>query len=379
MNNKDCIKDTTPKIIRIRQILTIGILAIVLFGVPLVHILLPDETISYSERRKLAQYPEFTTAGLLDGSLSDDFEEYLLDQFPLREGFRTLKAVIQFYGFWQMDNNGIYIVDGVVCKKEYPLDTKQVTYAANKLQEVIDTYCTGMECYYSIIPDKNYFLAEENGYPHIDYDELNAIMQEYLTGAEYIDIYGTLDANSYYKTDTHWKQEKLEPVVQKLLAGMGMSEYMYPFDKYSQHTLHGFTGVYYGQSALPIAAEDIIYLTTDNIDNLTVYSVESKDPLSVYTLEKFEGMDGYDIYLSGAAALLEIENPNAMSDRELIIFRDSFGSSITPLMLETYSKITMIDIRYFSSKLLGSYVEFDDQQVLFLYSTLLLNSGRLLN
>ena len=60
---------------------------------------------------------------------------------------------------------------------------------------------------------------------------------------------------------------------------------------------------------------------------------------------------------------------------ELIVFRDSFGSSLIPLLAEEYEKITLVDIRYISSSLLGEFISFDGQQVLFLYSSLLLNSS----
>ena len=57
------------------------------------------------------------------------------------------------------------------------------------------------------------------------------------------------------------------------------------------------------------------------------------------------------------------------------MFRDSFGSSIAPLLVENYKKIILIDLRYISSKILGSYIEFKDQDVLFLYSTVVLNQN----
>ena len=58
---------------------------------------------------------------------------------------------------------------------------------------------------------------------------------------------------------------------------------------------------------------------------------------------------------------------------------DSFGSAISPLFLEGYSKITLIDLRYVASQLLPEFVTFhENQDVLFLYSTSLLNSGMLL-
>ena len=89
-------------------------------------------------------------------------------------------------------------------------------------------------------------------------------------------------------------------------------------------------------------------------------------------------MDGYDTFLSGAQALLTVENPLAGTDRRLILFRDSFGSSLAPLLLDSYREITLVDLRYLSSSLLGDYVDFDGADVLFLYSTSILNSAMLL-
>jgi len=57
------------------------------------------------------------------------------------------------------------------------------------------------------------------------------------------------------------------------------------------------------------------------------------------------------------------------------MFRDSFGSSLAPLLVEGYKKITMVDIRYINSDVLDAFIEFNDQDVLFVYSTLLLNSS----
>ena len=79
--------------------------------------------------------------------------------------------------------------------------------------------------------------------------------------------------------------------------------------------------------------------------------------------------------MNGADALIEITNPNSKTDKELILFRDSFGSSLAPLLTDGYAKITLVDIRYIQSSMIGNFIEFDDQDVLFIYSTLLLNSS----
>lgn len=73
--------------------------------------------------------------------------------------------------------------------------------------------------------------------------------------------------------------------------------------------------------------------------------------------------------------MLTIENPDYNGTKELIAFRDSYGSSLIPLLVTGYSKITVVDTRYISPKLLNQYIEFKDQDVLFMYSTLIINNS----
>ena len=113
----------------------------------------------------------------------------------------------------------------------------------------------------------------------------------------------------------------------------------------------------------------------ETLSQCTVYDYETGKTGSVYDLTKLDSRDLYDIYLSGARALLTIENPNAGTDRELIVFRDSFGSAMAPLLLSDYARVTLVDIRYVQSELLEQLLDFHGQDVLFLYSTLVLNGS----
>ena len=84
------------------------------------------------------------------------------------------------------------------------------------------------------------------------------------------------------------------------------------------------------------------------------------------------------MYLHGSAAYLTITNPNATTNRELVIFRDSFGSSITPLLAQGYSEVVMLDLRYIMSQalpMMNSFIQFENADVLFLYSSLVLNDA----
>ncbi len=336
----------------------------------------PKQDVSVSERRKLEQMPELTAENVLSGSFMTDFESYSLDQFPLRDQFRQLKALFHYYCLGQKDNNGIYIAGGYAAKVEYPLDEKSVSYAVSRFQNVYDTYLkdTGSKIFFSIAPDKGFYLSEANGYPALDYADLTDQVTSRLPWAQYVDITGELTGGDYYRTDTHWRQERLLPAAAKLCQALGVPEP--EAGDYTQTAVEKpFYGVYYGQAALPMEPETIYYLQSDLLKSCTVFNYENNKTTQVYDLEKLDSRDLYDVFLSGAAALLTIENPQAATDRELIVFRDSFGSSMVPLLIQGYKTVTVVDIRYLMSSLLGNFIDFHGQDVLFLYSTLVLNSS----
>ena len=95
----------------------------------------------------------------------------------------------------------------------------------------------------------------------------------------------------------------------------------------------------------------------------------------MYAEEKLGGVDSYDVFLWGARSLIQIENPACDNGKELVIFRDSFGSSLAPLLASEYSKITILDLRYVKSDFVGFISTFSDNcDVLFMYNSALVNT-----
>lgn len=359
---------------KIKDALTIGIAAAFVFVFALWGICKSDDAVSESERRPLKQFPTLNGEEVLSGRFQSNFESYTLDQFPLRDEFRTLKALSVCDLFGEKDNNGIYVADGYAAKLDDTIHEDSLDHAVDRFRYVYETYFkdTGANVYLSVIPDKNYFLAAENGYPAMDYDKLFALVQEKSDFAQYIDLTDALSLSSYYRTDTHWRQEALIPVASLLADAMDVS---IPTD-FTPVTLDTpFYGVYRGQSALPLAPDGLTYLTNDVLDACRVYDYENSEYLPVYTLEKADGSDPYEIFLSGPKSLLRIENPNAKTERRLIVFRDSFAASLVPLLAEGYSEITLVDIRYLSPTMLDKFIDLTAQDVLFLYSASVLNDS----
>ena len=334
----------------------------------------PAQAVSDAERRPLAQLPEISADAVLDGSFMADFTEYSLDQFPLRDGFRRIKSLFHYYVLGQKDNNGIYITDGSAAKQGYPLKEASVSHALERFQHIYDKYLQNAQVYMAIVPDKGYYLAEDAGQLSMDYDTMFEAFRQGVPWATHIDLTGSLSAEDYYRTDTHWRQENLLEAAGALCDAMGIT--MHKAEDYTITELERpFYGVYYGQAALPMEPDTIRLLESELLSNCTVYDYESGKTVAVYDMTKLEIKDLYDVYLSGARSLLTIENPNASTDRELILFRDSFGSAMAPLLVQDYAKVTLVDVRYIQPDLLGKYLDFEGKDVLFLYSTLVLNNS----
>ena len=360
-----------------RNKILIVVMACLLFSISAICIFHNKSEYSETERRYLKQFPALTGDSIMSGRFMSDFETYTQDQFPGRDGFRTLKSATAFYLFAQKENNDLYVADGYIGKLEYPYRPESVEYAVKVFQNIHDKYLKDSDCrvYYGLIPDKNYYLAEVNGYPAMDYAAMAEDMQAGLPDMTYIDLFDVMELSDYYRTDTHWRQEEIVDVAEYIISAMGKESTA----EYEMNALEQpFYGVYHGQLALPVEGETLYYLNNETLEACYVYDYTNMSQISIYDMNKAKGADPYEMYLSGSLSLVTIENPYAAGDDELIVFRDSFGSSIAPLWVEEYRKITLVDIRYLHSGALEKYINFENQDVLFLYSTMVLNNSETL-
>lgn len=207
----------------------------------------------------------------------------------------------------------------------------------------------------------------------MNYEKMEEIMAQSLKEMEYIPIFDCLELQDYYVTDIHWKQENLQKVVDRISSKMNFRDRIHT--NYTKQDIIEFDGVYAGQLAVKTAKDKICISTNEMIENATVYNHENKKETKIYDKEKLSSNDKYDIYLSGPTPLITITNPNGEQGKELVVFRDSFASSLVPLFTEAYSKITLVDIRYMRSKDIGNYIELKNQDILFIYSTTVLNNS----
>lgn len=360
---------------KIKNLATTIVFCLLVFGFFLLCIFHAPKEYSDSERRPLSQFPNISVDSVLNGNAIKGFDDFTVDQFPFREQFRELYTWYRFNINNISESNGYAESDGIIVQIDSELNQTSLDRVVQKFNEIYDNLLKDKanNVYLSVIPDKNYFYSEKYGNPALDYEKFVSFLRENLPEMEYIDLFDSLKLEDYYKTDTHWSQDKILAVRDKIAAALGVSDSM--TNDYTVNSLEGFSGVLLNQSLINVPKDTINYLTNDVLDGCTVTDYETGKTLGIYDLEKYNSKEPYDIFLSGTKALLRIDNPSAAEKKELVVFRDSFGSSLIPLLAEGYSSIYIVDIRYVASAMLGNMIDFENKDVLFLYSTLILNSN----
>lgn len=336
-----------------------------IFGFSLAGIIMKDKKISLEERRTLSSLPEYK----MESEYVNKLDQYLLEQFPLRNTFRSIKANFNYFVLNTLDNNHIYLKDNYIFKSEYPTNKNSIANFIKVINKNKANLSKDNKVYMMIVPDKNYYLKDDY-FLEIDYDYLYKELDS--IDATKIDIRDIMKLSYYYETDIHWKQEKLDGVVKKMSEVMN---FKYEKQDYQENIYNKFYGGYYGESAINRNPEKLVYLSNEELNNVSVKYLENDELKKVYNESKLTGMDSYDVYLDGASSFIEITNDSSSSKKELVIFRDSFGSSIAPLLIPYYHKITLIDTRYITSENYNQLIKFTNQDVLFLYNTVVVNSS----
>ncbi|WFA08030.1 DHHW family protein [Tissierella sp. Yu-01] len=361
-----------PRVLTIRALLTLVIFVTIIGGFCVLNFIIKPPEVLYSERRVPASIPNLSLQNIISAKYMNQFEDFVSDNFVYRDELRTVRAATVFHLFFQTDKSGLYYDGAVGAGKFERLNEQALRQTAAKIRKITDDL-DGLNIYYSYIPDKDIYANID--YPGFDTDKVLTILLEELPELTLIELRDTLSAEDFYRTDLHWDQVKLGNVVDKLGAAMGFNVDM---DSYKSVIVGEFQGVYTGQLALPVSNDEMVNIVLG--DSVSARYLNNKsfewEYGPVYDTKAFSGRDPYDIFLSGVEPLIVLENPNSTTERELYLFRDSFSSSLAPLLTQAYRKITLIDLRYIDYSNLSNFVSFERglSDVLFLYSSQVLNN-----
>lgn len=331
-----------------------------------------DPEFSVRERRRLTDFPRVSWSSLKSGRFAEQFEKFGQDHIYDRDELLDLKSWSSLHLFGALDDNGLVRHDGKLVQLETAIDEDSLNHAA-ALFDRMDLLLQDTACkvYVSIIPDKSYFLQDENALV-MDYAEFFEKAEQVLPEGERIDLRDTLTFDDFYNTDPHWRQEVLLKTADRIASAMGVQ---IGDDFTTVDALEHFQGSLHGRTTMAVEDDHLRYLWNEQMKDwtLTVYDDGRAVTKPMYDETRLDFVDPYTFFVQGNPGLAVIENPHVTTGKELIVFRDSYGSSIAPLFAMGYSKVTLVDLRNLPSWRIGQMIDFTDQDVLFLFSTSVLN------
>ena len=341
-----------------------------LFGFGIAHFILPDRYFSEQENRYLSQFKAPTPGTLRSGKFMEDFEDYITDQFPLRDQWIQLKALSE-RALGKQENNGVYFgTDGQTLFAQYTApdsdDLAQRMGYVNALADNVD-----VPVYFSLVPDKSYVWADRlpANAPKVD-DGWTDMTAKSLAGerVHYIDLYGAISGgDAFYRTDHHWSTMGAYQGYTALAEGMSGSVTILDYEP----TLvsDSFYGTTYSSSGAGWIKPDEMYTwVPEGAFLVTRYPEGAPIEGTLYDLSKLEVKDKYSMFLGGNQPLCVLRNPFIEGGKNLLVIRDSYSDSLAPFLALDYQEIRLFDLRYNNMSLKQYVADNGIDQVLVLYS-----------
>ncbi|MBD5170323.1 MAG: hypothetical protein HDT20_09460 [Oscillibacter sp.] len=325
------------------QRVTAIIFCVFLAGFGLLHIILPDRTFSPVENRNLAQRPAFSWSALMDGSYTADLETYLEDQFPLRDGWMGLKNRYE-YLLGKREFHGVYLCgDTLIHKIE---DSSRAEQNIGYLQRL--TELTDVPVYIGLIPTAAEVWKDKLPAGSENFDQAAYLEQVKadVPDAVWVDISGTLNGHAgepvFYRTDHHWTSLGAYYGYTALLSAMG--EDPEPLGM-AETVSEDFYGTLYSTSGVHWLEPDSIerYISGEGV---TVEDVYGGEVHGLYVDSFLGEKDKYASFMGGNAPLYIIRNPEAASDKKLLVVRDSYSDSLAPFLSQEFEEVHLLDLRY---------------------------------
>ena len=334
-------------------------------------LLIPDKEFSEIENRTLAQKPAFTLQNFFSGNLDDETEKYLSDQFILRDSCVTLKSSTEAL-IGKKEFNGSYLTDDMLLERmdepteQFNTNITAVNNASNALGIPLSLALvpTATDVYKDTLPNgaptanqqKLLSTISQNLNSDVNMINMSAIMHEHKD--EYI----------YYRTDHHWTSLGAYYGFSALCQAMGID--VPELDSYADRHIvsDSFYGTTWSESGFSWVKPDEMETFVNAPEGLKITSYPQGEPLDgkLYDESKLAVKDKYSMFMGGNCPLHEIVTGN--DGPSLLIIRDSYTDSLIPFLLENFSEIHVIDVRYYRMSIADYIAEHDFDNVLVAYS-----------
>lgn len=379
--NNEKLNNSVSGVKKRNTVKTVALCLIVIFciftaGLGILSCLTADREFSESENRVLASMPRFSWSSVLSGSFMKDFETYLADQFPLRDGAISLKTLTDRV-LGKRQENGVYIGDNNFLFDEQTDFVKEDNIGKiQAIDEFCEKYPTAKKLF-AIAPNSSYIYSEYLPYSLTLPDQQNQIEQIYaslkcktLTKA---DVTGILQREKekgtqlFYKTDHHWTTRAAYSVFSAIIKHWKLDKDDVKFRGFP--VTADFEGTLSGKSGVHSAKDTIeIIVPQKSVGSYIVnYESQQRKTTTLFENSKLAEKNKYEIFLGGNYDKVVIST-DAENLNTLLIVKDSFANCMLPMFTPYFSKIVVIDPRYLTDSMEKIMGDNDFTHILFLYN-----------
>jgi hypothetical protein len=321
----------------------------------------PIRVFSAYENRYLTQRPSFKWDDIVDGKWMLTYEEFINDQFMLRDEWISLKSLSERF-LMKKENNGIVFGDdGYLFEKLMGLNDQtllNLRYLA-EFAELVNAPLTSM-----IIPNSYAILPHylPKGVPLLDQLSLIEKWDEKL---DLLLIDAQLKANVskqlYYRNDHHWTLEGAYVTYTVLCEKWNLTPL--PFASFSVEYAPDFLGTYYAKAKPPQVNPDRLGFIDPVIDS---YIIGNQSFPSLIDRSKLSTHDKYGAFLYGNIGLSTVVVNEKEDPSRLLVIKDSYANSMIPFLTAHFDEIVIVDLRHFSGSLSAIMKSETFDQILFM-------------
>ncbi|MBQ4208696.1 MAG: hypothetical protein II621_10365 [Clostridia bacterium] len=338
-------------------------------------LVVPDKAMSENENRTLQQKPKLTLSAVADGSFMKKYETYLTDQFPGRDGLISMHSFFATLTGRREENGVLLGRRGFLFERQTPLNEELLQKTTDAINDFLGQH-RHAQAAMILAPNSSYVLKKYLPY-HIRMDDQKAQLSQVkakLSGEKFswisvLKSYEKVEdpTTLYYRTDHHWTTDAALRAFLALSGKweLGAKEKHFTVAAVSDR-FSGTLAASYGDRKL----RDVLKVCIPNKSEGTYavhYESQNKTAPSVFDRTKLDQKNQYEVFLGGNFDKIVIQTLSQTEDT-LLLFKDSYANCLIPMLTPYFSKIVIIDPRYFSDSLQNITDDNDFTHILFVYN-----------
>ena len=341
-----------------------------------------NKAFSETENRMLQQVPKLTEQTLLSGRFMSQAEDFVADQFFLRDKWIAVKRKSDAIIGRQTSNGVILGKDGYLMEDaaapaetsfEKNLSAIRTFAAAHPDVNIVMSVAPNAVCICDQLLPDNIPIRDQN-------QDLDAVKKAVSSSLTYVDLRNALSKHKeeyiYYKSDHHWTSLGAKYAFEELAKSL-LSEDMTtdlgeedPKDHLKKYTVtEDFSGTMASTSGAfdVMDSIDIYVYEMDSFQYVVEYTDEQRKTATVYNSAALEQKNKYEVFFGGNHPQINIKTTN-LNKRSLLIFKDSYANALIPFLLPYYQTVTIVDPRYYSDDIEKLISDNQITDILFLYN-----------